>query len=178
MQIGKPLDKKSDEELERGLKQAERKQVLLQRHAAKYPAGVAACAILLGFYGIVKLAFMTGSAILAPLGVIAASAAAFAGVIGYSVGWARLCNGLSRRWHSDAEKIGAEKRKREIERSPSFQAAVRQAAEAAAKRLKDMFNAAVDKTFHGGTEAEIRVRGPVKLKKPGAPQKKKSFFGR
>jgi hypothetical protein len=66
MPAGKPLEKKTDAELERGLEQAARRQVLLQKHSAKWPAGVAACAILAGAYGIAKLAFMSGSIILAP----------------------------------------------------------------------------------------------------------------
>jgi hypothetical protein len=177
----KPLAQQSDEELDKSLEATALKQQRLDRIVSQrrhnIPAGVAACGIILGFYGIVKLAFMTGSVVLAPLGVMAASAAAFAGVIGYSVGWAKICDGLFGRWQSHAENIQLEKKKRALERTPSFREAMRQAAEATAKKIKDIFNTAVDRTFHGGTEKPVAVKGPLKLKKTSERKKRKLPFG-
>jgi hypothetical protein len=170
MLLPKKPEKMTDEELEKGLKQAEAKQQTLHKHHSK-AAPVVACSLLLGAWWIAKLAFASGSLYLMLGGMVAAAAVPAVGAVIYAVGWARICNGLTGKWHKDKEKIGQEQKKRAFEKTPAF-------IEAAIKLkddIKKAFNDAVDKAFNHGTEKELKVKKPLQLKTAVSPKKKSIF---
>jgi hypothetical protein len=177
------LEQASDEQLDKGLQRTVENSRRLQRNS-RHAAPVAAGAIILGAVGLYHLGAWavaaTGSAFVAPLMVIASCGILFSGIIGYAVGWARICDSLHLRWHKRAENIVQEQKVRAYKKTPAYREVLRRAAEAAAEealrvkeRLKKAFNEAVEKTFHGGTTRDIKVSGPLKFKtkfkKPGDP---------
>jgi hypothetical protein len=171
MLLPKKPEKMTDEELDKGLKQAEVKQQVLYKHHSK-AAPVAACAILLAAYWMVKLAFLTGNPFIVMGALVGGSATLVAGCFAYAIGWTKICNGLTGKWNNDKEKIGKEQKKRAFEKTPAF-------IEAAIKLkddIKKAFNDAVDKAFNHGTDKELKVKKPIQLKTAAPAAKKKSIF--
>lgn len=171
MLLPKKPEKMTDEELEKGLKQAETKQRVLYKYHSK-AAGPAACALLAAAWWVGKAAFASGNLYLMLGGMVAAAAIPAVGAVVYAVGWTRICNGLTGKWRNDGEKIDKEQKKRAFEKTPAF-------IEAAIKLkddIKKAFNDAVDKAFNHGTEKELKVKKPIQLKTAAESPKKKSIF--
>ncbi|MEZ0260696.1 MAG: hypothetical protein ACAH80_06780 [Alphaproteobacteria bacterium] len=169
MLLPKKTEKMTDEELDKGLKQAEVKQQVMHKYHSK-AAGPVACALIAAAWWVGKAAFASGNLYLMLGGMVAAAAIPAVGAIVYAIGWTRICNGLMGKWHNDKEKIGKEQKKRAFEKTPAF-------IEAAIKLkddIKKAFNDAVDKAFNHGTEKELKVKKPLQLKT--AAPKKKSIF--
>jgi hypothetical protein len=176
----KPIDQLTDEQLDQKLKNTAKQEKLYD--AAKenqhHPiAGVIAVVVMGIAIAIWKLSWATGNPFIIMGGMVAGTAELVVGMFAGSAIWTRTENALRGLWRKTEDDVGKEKKKRAWERTAEFKEEVKQAAIATARKIRDAFNSAVDKTFHGGTEKDIKVKGPLQLKKPGEPKKKKFPFG-
>ncbi len=172
MMLPKKPEKMTDEELEKGLKQADRNQQVLHKYHSK-AAGPVACGLIAAAWWVGKAAFASGNLYLMLGGMVGAAAIPAVGAIVYAIGWTRICNGLFGKWNKDKEKIGKEQKKRAFEKTPEF-------IEAAIKLKNDVKRAisdAFERAVHGGTSKDMKVKKPLQLKNTtAAPPKKKPLF--
>jgi hypothetical protein len=148
----------SDEELKKGLASCDKKEKAATRIAR--PAAWA----------------FVAAVVFAPVFVCAATGATFMTalswcLIGGGTGLyaaRRVKRFLEKKAAIDRTAFTAETEKRA---SPSFRESLR----LAALEVKKIFNAAVDKAFHGGTENKLKVKKPLQLRKPGDARKKPFF---
>lgn len=182
----KPIDQKSDAELDKDLKKVVAQDGWLRRHSKDVNHGIAVALFAAGYFT-AKAMVTTGLAMAGtagmPLvlgGMVAGPAIWALGAVGCAFGWANIFNGIAGCLYKKADVIQKEQQDRAFKKTPAYKEILRHAAEEAVRmkdNLKKAFNAAVDKAFHSGTEAPVTVKKPLQLKKPGETSKKKSFFG-
>ena len=182
----KRIDQKSDAELAKDLLKARKHDSWIYRHSKDVNHGIAVVLFAAGYYAskaLLTTGFaMTGTAALPFVlgGMVAGPVIWALGAVGCAVGWARIGNGLSSMFRKKATDIQKEQADREYKKTPAYAKALqwaKQEAADAARELKKAFNAAVEKTFHTGTENKVQVKKPLQLKKPGDAPKKKTFLG-
>ena len=179
----KPLDQKSDQELEKDLLKVTNRDSWLYRNSKHVNHGIAVGLFAGGYYTakyLCGIGMATGNPFILMAGVVSAPAIWAVGAVGCAIGWANIGNRLSSCFRKQAGAIQKEQQDRAFKKTPAYKEILRHAAEEAVRikdSIKKAFNDAVDKAFHSGTENKVAVRKPLQLKKPGETPKKKSFFG-
>ena len=181
----KPIDQKSDDELEKDLKKVTNLDAWLFRNSKSINGGIAVTLAAIAYYNATTLVpagmampGLTGAGLVLA-GTVGSAAILAVGLVVGAIGITRIKNGLTNMWRSTASSIRKEQADREYKKTPAYARAM-QWAKAEAVRAKDelkkAFNNAVEKAFHTGTENKVTVKKPLTFKKPAEPKKKK-FLG-
>jgi hypothetical protein len=179
----KPIDQKSDAELAQDFKKAAGLQAWLLRNNKHVNHGIAVGLFAGGYFtakALCTIGFATGNLPLLLLGFVSAPAIWAGGAVGSAFGWARLSNNVHNGAQNKKNAIVKELDDRAFKKTPAYKELLHRAHEEAIRAkqaLKDAFNTAVDKVFHGGTDKTVQVKKPLQLKKPGEQPPKKKLFG-